>query len=497
MEIFLNWLSTVGELFAKMWNDIYGVFEKVVFWADGIFNGTMLSIPLGGEKTLEISFLVILLVAMGIYFTVRTKCLQVRHIPNMLRIATEKSDKKDKKALSGWQALIVSTATRVGMGNLAGVVAAITVGGAGAVFWMWVTALMGSATAFVEATLAQKYKQPDPLYGGYRGGPAYYIHALVEKWKGKKVEKSILATLFAASGLLCWCGISQVVGNSVTEAFQNQFNIKPIFTISILVVVAAIIVLRKNATVKVLDVIVPIMAGCFFLITLVIMVLNITKLPGVFGRIFSEAFGITQIAGGGIGAVIMQGVKRGLFSNEAGSGSAPCAAAAADSDNPAKTGIMQALGVFIDTLVICSCTAFIMLLAPAEVTEGLGGMALLQAAMDYHLGAFGGIFVTITLWLFAFSTFAGVLFYARSNIAYIFGDKMKYQTAYKIVALVMLFVGGLGSYVAVWAMSDVGIALMTVFNVIAIVPMCKESLVILKDYEQSRKQQKLEKQHKA
>ncbi len=480
MESILNTLTSV-------WASIYAAFEKVIFFCDGIFNGTMLSIPMGGDKKLEISFLVILLVAMGIYFTIRTGFLQIRHIPTMFRIATEKSDKTDKKALSGWQALIVSTATRVGMGNLAGVVAAITVGGAGAVFWMWVTALMGSATAFVEATLAQKYKQPDPLYGGYHGGPAYYIHALVEKWKGKKVNKSILAVLFAISGLICWCGISQVVGNSVTEAVYNEFNIKPIYTITVLVILAAIIVLRKNATVKVLDIMVPIMAGCFFLITLFIIFKNITLLPGVFGRIFSEAFGITQIAGGGLGAVIMQGIKRGLFSNEAGSGSAPCAAAAADTSNPAKSGFMQALGVFIDTLVICSCTAFIMLLAPTSVTEGLGGMALLQAAMDYHLGAFGGIFVTITLWLFACSTFIGVLFYARSNVAYLFGKSMKAQTAYKVIALVMLFIGGIGSYVAVWAMSDVGIALMTVFNAIAIIPLCKESLVILKDYEKSRK----------
>ena len=165
MESILNTLTSV-------WASIYAAFEKVIFFCDGIFNGTMLSIPMGGDKKLEISFLVILLVAMGIYFTIRTGFLQIRHIPTMFRIATEKSDKTDKKALSGWQALIVSTATRVGMGNLAGVVAAITVGGAGAVFWMWVTALMGSATAFVEATMAQKYKQPDPLYGGYHGGPA-------------------------------------------------------------------------------------------------------------------------------------------------------------------------------------------------------------------------------------------------------------------------------------------------------------------------------------
>jgi AGCS family alanine or glycine:cation symporter len=296
-----------------------------------------------------------------------------------------------------------------------------------------------------------------------------------------------MATLFAVSGLICWCGISQVVGNSVTEAFENQFHVKPIYTIILLVALAAIIVLRKNATVKVLDIIVPIMAGCFFLITLFIIFKNITHLPAVFGRIFSEAFGIREMVGGGLGAVILQGVKRGLFSNEAGSGSAPCAAAAADSDHPAKTGLMQALGVFIDTLVICSCTAFIMLLVPESVVGDLGGMALLQAAMNYHLGAFGGIFVTITLWLFAFSTFIGVLFYARSNVAYLFGDKMKYQTAYKIVALLMLFIGGMGSYVAVWAMSDVGIALMTIFNAIAIVPMCKESITMLKTYEKSRK----------
>ena len=486
-DVMFSWFQRLWELMLQVCSVIYGVFEDIIFFADSLLNGVMLSIPMGQNKKLELSFLVVILLAMGIYFTVRTRAMQIRHIPSMLRVATEKNEKTNKRALSGWQALIVSTATRVGMGNLAGVVAAITVGGAGAVFWMWVTALLGSASAFVEATLAQKYKQPDPLYGGYRGGPAYYIHAFMERVGGKKLKKSAIAVLFAISGLLCWCGISQVVGNSVTEAVYNQFNIKPIYTIVVLVAVAAVVVLRKNATVKVLDFVVPIMAGCFFLVTLFIIAKNITLLPGVFGRIFAEAFGIKEMVGGGLGAVIVQGIKRGLFSNEAGSGSAPCAAAAADSDNPAKTGLMQSLGVFIDTLVICSCTAFIMLLVPADITKDLGGMALLQTAMNYHLGSFGGIFVTITLWLFAFSTFVGVLFYARSNVAYLFGDKMKYQTAYKIVALLMLFIGGMGSYVAVWAMSDVGIALMTIFNAIAIVPMCKESIIMLKDYEKTRK----------
>lgn len=491
LDAIINWFVMMWELVLQICGIAYGFYEDVVFFCDGIFNGTMLKLPIGSGKSLELSFLVIILVAMGIYFTIRTKFLQVRHIPSMLRIATEKSDKTDKRALSGWQALIVSTATRVGMGNLAGVVAAITVGGAGAVFWMWVTALVGSATAFVEASLAQKYKQPDPLYGGYRGGPAYYIHAFMERVGKKPLKKSVLAVLFAASGLICWCGISQVVGNSVTEAFYNEFHIKPIYTIVVLVALAAVIVLRKNATVKVLDVMVPIMAGCFFLITLFIIFKNITQLPSVFVRIFSEAFGFKEMVGGGLGAVILQGVKRGLFSNEAGSGSAPCAAAAADSKDPAKTGLMQALGVFIDTLVICSCTAFIMLLVPESVMGDLGGMALLQTAMKYHLGSFGSIFVTVILWLFAFSTFVGVLFYARSNVAYIFGDKMKYQTMYKLLALAMLFVGGLGSYTAVWAMSDVGIALMTVFNMIAIVPMCKEAVSMLKSFEARQKSGRL------
>jgi len=191
------------------------------------------------------------------------------------------------------------------------------------------------------------------------------------------------------------------------------------------------------------------------------------------------------MAGGGLGAVIMNGVKRGLFSNEAGSGSAPCAAAAADVDHPAKAGLLQALGVIIDTIVICSCTAFIMLLTPAKITDGLTGMDYLQAAMDYHMGTFGVIFIAVTLFLFCLSTFLGVLFYARSNVAYLFGDNWASQTGYKIFALIMLFIGGLAAYYFVWDLSDFGIALMTVFNLAILIPMSKEAIACLKDYEQN------------
>ena len=451
--------------------------------------GDIIQIPLPGGSTLGLSLLVLILVPAGLYFTVRTRFLPFRLFPEMLRVTLEKHEKPGGEGISGLQALIVSTACRVGMGNLVGVVAAISAGGAGAVFWMWVIALLGSSTAFIEATLAQLYKEKDPLYGGYRGGPAYYLHHLFIR-KGSRRKRSVLASLFALSGLICWCGISQVTGNSISSAFENAFQIPPLYSTLVLVAVAAVIVLRKHATVKVLDLIVPVMAACYFFLTLFIIGRNLGQLPAVFGQIFAEAFGLRQVVGGGLGAVIMNGAKRGLFSNEAGSGSAPCAAAAADISHPAKEGLLQALGVFIDTLVICSCSAMIMLLTPEELTCGLEGMDLLQAAMGYHLGEFGVIFTAVILWLFSFSTFLGILFYARSNVAYLFGDNWVSQTLYKLLALAMLFVGGLAAYQFVWDLGDVGVGLMTVFNMIALFPLAPKALASLRDYETNAMQKK-------
>ncbi len=447
--------------------------------------GDLITIPLPGGGSLGISLLVILLIPTGVYFTIRTKFLPIRLFPDMVRALLAKKEHKD--SLSTFQTLIVSTATRVGMGNLVGVVAAVSAGGAGAVFWMWVTALIGSSTAFIEATLAQLHKEKDPLYGGYRGGPAYYIHHYFEDKFGKKKRYVLISVLFAISGLICWCGISQVISNSVVASFENAFHIKPLYTTIVLVVIAALIVLRKNATVKVLDVIVPIMAVCYFFITIFIIIKNIGAIPAVFGRIFEEAFGLRQVAAGGFGAVLMNGVKRGLFSNEAGSGSAPCAAAAAECDIPVRAGLTQALGVFIDTIVICSCTAMIMLTAPQNVIDGKGGMDLLQSAMHYHLGEFGVIFIAITLFLFSFSTFLGILFYARSNVAYLFGDKWIWQTLYKVLALVMLFVGGIATYTFVWDLGDVGIGLMTIFNIGMLYLLGGQALGALKEYENKTK----------
>ena len=452
----------------------------------GFLWGDLITLPLPGGGSVGLSLLVLLLIPTGIYFTFRTRFLPLRLFPEMLRVTAEKRG-GNGSAISGWQALIISTATRVGMGNLIGVVAAISAGGAGAVFWMWLSALIGSSTAFIEATLAQLHKKPDPLYGGYRGGPAYYIHDYFAPRRPGTSRRSVTAVLFALSGLICWCGISQVISNSVTSAFENAFRIPPIYTTVVLVALAAVIVLRKNATVKVLDVLVPIMAGCYFLMTVVLIVKNAALLPAVFQRIFQEAFGLRQAVAGGFGAVLMNGVKRGLFSNEAGSGSAPCAAAAAEVSHPAKSGLLQAFGVFIDTIVICSCTAMIMLLTPEERVQGLGGMDLLQAAMEYHLGTFGVVFIALILWLFSFSTFIGILFYARSNVAYLFGDNWMSQTLYKVLALVMLFIGGLAAYTFVWDLGDVGIGLMTIFNIAVILPMSREALDSLREYEALRK----------
>ena len=447
--------------------------------------GDLFSIPLPGGASIGISLLVLLLIPAGIFFTIRTKFLPIRCFPEMLRLSVEKKSSEKSDAISGLQALIVSTACRVGMGNIVGVVAAVSAGGPGAVFWMWVTALIGSSTAYIEATLAQLHKEKDPLYGGYRGGPAYYIHNFFTKGKAKRY--SVMAVLFALSGLLCWCGVSQVISNSVTSAFYNAFHIPPIVSTIILVALAAVIVLRKNTTVKVLDIIVPIMAALYFIIALFVIFTNLELLPDVFGRIFAEAFGLRQVAAGGFGAALMNGVKRGLFSNEAGSGSAPCAAAAAEVSHPAKSGLLQAFGVFIDTIVICSCTAMIMLLTPADLLSGLEGMGLLQTAMNYHFGYAGVVFIAITLWLFCFSTFLGILYYARSNVAYLFGDNWKSQTAYKILALVMLFIGGLAAYTFVWDLGDIGVGLMTVFNMIAILPMSGQAVKCLEEYMKLRK----------
>lgn len=460
------------DIFQNIIDFIYYIFSDADFITFTFPNGFSIGIPL----------LAILLIPTGVYFTIKTKALIVRFFPEMLRLTVEKKSDNQKGGLSGLQTLIVSTATRVGMGNLLGVVAAIAFGGAGSIFWMWVTALLGTSTAFIESTLAQLYKEKDPLYGGFRGGPAQYLHALYAKANNKK--KSVIAMLFAVSALLCWGGISQVIGNSVASDLHSTFNIDPLYTSIALTIICAVIVLRKNTTVKVLDIIVPTMAVLYFIITIVFMVINYQAIPIVFERIFAEAFGLRPAVGGSLGAVISMGAQRGLFSNEAGSGSAPCAAAAANIDNPVKGGLLQSFGVFIDTILICTCTAMLVLVANPAPSDNPS--VILNQAMNFHLGYMGEVFMSVILFLFCVSTLLGVLFYARSNIAYLFGDNWTSQTLYKVFALAMLFFGGLSTAADTWHLADIGIALMTLFNLIALFAMAKEPLKLLKEYKKTK-----------
>lgn len=498
--------------FMSTLTNLLDIFKNLVGSINNLMWGDLIVLNFGtGESKLGLSLLVLILIPAGIYFTIKTRFLPFRLFPEMVRVSTEKSENTQENSISGLQALFIATATRVGMGNLAGVVAAISFGGAGAIFWMWIVALIGSASAFIECTLAQIYKEKDPLYGGYRGGPAYfmdrmrmimwtkeedvyvdkinigtkYISADGKKQYARGTRYRLLGILFALSGLLCWAGISQVIANSVSQSFSNAFGVAPLYTTTALVAIAGVIIFKKNATTKVLDIMVPVMAVLYFLMTIFIIGKNITLLPSVFSEIFSQAFGFKQVVAGGFGAVLMNGVKRGLFSNEAGSGSAPCAAAAADVEHPVKQGLIQSLGVFIDTLLICSCSAFIMLLAPKEVIDGLMGMDLLQAAMKHHIGSFGVIFIAIILFLFSFSTFIGIMFYARGNVSYVFGDTWKAQNIYKAFSLLMLFAGGLAQYTFVWELGDLGVGLMTIFNMMAIIPLSSQAISALKDYEEN------------
>ena len=432
------------------------------------------------------NIIVVLLVGTGIFFTLSMKFMQIRLLKDMAGLLV-KNNKKSESGISSFQAFCVSTATRVGAGNLVGVVAALSVGGAGSVFWMWIVAVFGAATGFVEATLAILFREKDKR-GDYVGGAAYYIQkGLGPKWN---INMRWLGIIFVFFAMICWGGVLQVISNSVTESFHVAFGIDVKIMSGILAFFAAIVIFgRKDKIVKVLEKMVPFMAFAYLILVAFILVKNITVIPDVFKRIFEEAFGIRQAIGGSFGAVVMEGVKRGLFSNEAGTGSAPSAAAAAEVDHPAKQGLIQALGVYVDTLVICTATALVVLVTKESVIEGLGGMKLLQEAFRYHVGDWGVIFIACVLFLFAFSTALGITYYAKPNLIFI-ADKDWLQTAFKIFACCMLFYGGMKQAFLVWALADLGLGLMAIVNIFAIIPLRKYAFNSLKDYEKKLKEER-------
>ena len=428
------------------------------------------------------------LVLCGLWFTWKTKGVQFRMVGEMIRLLTDSAtsgtsqfDEKNRshKHISSFQAFAVSVATRVGTGNLAGVATAIAVGGPGAVFWMWVIALIGAATAFVESTLGQLFKKRNKDH--FIGGPAYYIEkGLHQKWMAYTF--AILLTI--TFGL----SYNSIQSNTICGAMHEAFGWSPLAVGVVIAALALLIVfggIHRIANVS--AVLVPLMAIGYFLLVVVVIIMNIHLIPHVLKAIITDAFGLRQGAGGMLGATIMIGVKRGLFSNEAGEGSAPNVAATATVTHPVKQGLIQALGVFTDTLLVCSCTAFVILLSGLYDTTALNGIALTQASLGSEIGAAGPTFIAIAILLFAFSSIIGNYYYGEANIRFMTSNNTVI-TIYRICSGgVMVIFGAMVSLDMVWNLGDFCMALLTACNLIAIVALGKYVFRLLDDYRTQKR----------
>jgi len=423
--------------------------------------------------------LIAMLIVIGVYFTFKTKFVQFRNFKEMLRLLGDgATGDKEENSVSSFEAFCISTASRVGTGNLAGVATAIAIGGPGAVFWMWLIALIGGASSFIESTLAQIYKVKDG--DSFRGGPAYYIEkGLKKKWMGM---------LFAILITICFGLVfNSVQANTITLSLYRSFGFNKTVVGAILTILTiAIIFGGVNRIAKVSSVLVPIMAIFYIIVALFIVVKNFSAIPSVLSMIFENAFGINEVVGGGIGAALMQGIKRGLFSNEAGMGSAPNAAAAATVSHPVKQGFIQTLGVFTDTIIICSCTAFMILLSGAPLDGSVKGIELTQIALNNQVGSWGGIFISVCILLFAFSSIVGNYYYGETNIQFI-TDKKIYLQLYRVFVGAMVFFGSIVSMDIVWNLADVFMGLMAIVNLIAIVLLSKIALKALEDYKNQKR----------
>ena len=426
--------------------------------------------------------IIALLIALGLYFTIRTGFAQFRFFGEMFTLLGRGTAKERKSSgVSTFQAFCISTATRVGTGNLAGVAIAIVMGGPGAVFWMWVIALIGAGSSIIECTLAQIYKVKGEY--GFRGGPAYYMEkGLKLRWLG--VLFSILLTVSFASVF------NSVQANTISLAFKEAFNINTLVTGIFLTAVTMIIIfggLKRIA--RVTEVIVPFMAIFYLVIALFVVVTNFTLIPSVFILIFKSAFGIHQAAGGTIGAAVMWGIKRGLYSNEAGLGSAPNAAATSDVTHPVKEGLVQTLGVFADTLLICSATAFIILLSDIQGGSDLTGIQLTQNALSSHVGSWGNTFIAICIFLFAYSTIIGNYYYGETNIEFLNAHKM-WVFLYRIGACIIILVGSIANLEQVWGLADLFLGIMALTNLFAITMLSKKAFNCIHDFARQKKEKK-------
>ncbi|MGE7674377.1 alanine/glycine:cation symporter family protein [Lysinibacillus sp. NPDC094403] len=436
-------------------------------WISNIVNDT--------NSILWTYFIITLLLAAGLYFSFGTKFVQIRLFPEMFRLIVEK--REGESGVSPFQAFTISAASRVGTGNITGVALAIGVGGPGAVFWMWIIAILGMATAFIESTLAQVYKVKDG--DTFRGGPAYYM----EKALGQRKLGIIFSILLTLSfGFI----FNAVQSNTIATSVGEAFHIKPYIIGIMLVVLTAMIIFGSiHRIVKVTQVLVPVMAIFYLAVALYVVVTNLSEIPAVFKLIFTEAFGLREAAGGAIGVAIMQGVRRGLFSNEAGMGSVPNAAATANTSHPAKQGLVQSLGVFFDTIMICSATAFIIILAGLYNTGESNGIILTQNSLAVHVGAWAPYFIAIAIIFFAFSSIVGNYYYGESNIEFMNAHK-GWMFGYRILVLAMVMFGSIAKVQLVWNLADLFMGLMAIINIAIIMILGKIAFSVLDDFTRQR-----------
>ena len=425
--------------------------------------------------------LIAMLIGCALYFTFKTKFLQFRMIGEMVRLLGDSTStaSEGKKHISSFEAFMVSLASRVGTGNLAGVATAIAVGGPGAVFWMWVIALLGASSAFVESTLAQLFKVKGK--DSFVGGPAYYMRIGLKKpWMG---------VLFAVLLIFTFpFSFNSVQSNTICAAFQQAFNFDPVIVGVALTVLTFLIIFGGIQRIaKVSSIIVPIMAVGYILLALFIVAVNFRQIPQVIELIVSSAFGWNQAFGGMVGAALMNGIKRGLFSNEAGEGSAPNVAATADVSHPVKQGLIQTLGVFTDTLVICTCTAFIILFSGVAFSSDANGIQLTQTALASQIGESGNIFVAVAILFFAFSSIIGNYYYGEANVRYLTDNKVV-MTVFRLLVCGMVMFGALASLDLAWSLADLCMACMTACNLVAITLLSKYVVRLLKDYKAQKKQ---------
>lgn len=446
----------------------------------------MLNDILGGINDFMYTYLLLLLlVGTGLYFTIRSRFVQVRLLKDGFRLLLEKAGEENgEKQVSSFQALMISTASRVGTGNIAGIATAIAAGGPGAVFWMWLMAIIGGASAFIESTLAQVYKVKDGK--DFRGGPSYYIErALGKRWMG--VLFSILLILCFAYG---FNGLQSYNMSSALEYYIPGYtdSIYPMIVGIVLAIATALVIFGGVHRIGFISsVIVPIMAGAYLLMGIATVVLNLPQFPGVIKLILSEAFDVQAIFGGMAGSAVVIGIKRGLFSNEAGMGSAPNAAASASVSHPAKQGMVQVISVFIDTLLICSATAMMLLLSGVQGEAGvLDGIPFVQQAIAVNVGKWGIHFITAAIFAFAFSSLIGNYYYAESNILFIKDNKVL-LFVFRCTCILAVFFGAQANFSTMWNIADITMGCMAVVNIIAILLLGNTAIKVLKDYESQRK----------